>query len=126
MPCPIVPAPSTVIDLTATELRLPFLEIGLQALLGIVALEQTLLQLALERETLGETGFESGLHGSLDVANGFGGLVRRRELPGVFLNRVTEAAAVQIGIAPHVIDDTKIARLFEREQCSCRQHFDRL
>ena len=41
--------------LTATEVRLPFLEIGLQAFLRIVALEQPLLQLALEREALAET-----------------------------------------------------------------------
>ena len=35
---------------TAAEVRLPLLEIGLQAFLRIVALEETLLQLALERE----------------------------------------------------------------------------
>src|SRR6186713_823845 len=93
MPCPMVPAPRTAMVLTATEVWLPFLEIRLQAFLRVVALEETLLQLALEGEAFREARFETGLHGALDVTDGLGGLVRRRELPGVFLDRLRERAA---------------------------------
>src|SRR5918993_1724563 len=130
MPCPMVPAPriaSCLISvLTATEVRLPFLEIREQPFSRIVALEETLLQLALEGEAFGKAGLEARLHGTLDVADGFRGLVRRRELPRVFLDRLRETAAVQLRVAPHVIDQAEVPRVLERRQRAHRQQLDRL
>src|SRR5689334_21303038 len=111
MPCPIVPAPSTATVLTSTEVRLPLFEIRLQAFLRIVALEQTLLKLALERQAFAEAGFEAGLHGALDVAYGPCGLVRRRELLRVLVHRIGKRAPVQVRVGPHVIDDAECLRL---------------
>ena len=57
-----------------------------------------------------------GLHGALDVADRLAGAVRRRELPRVVEQRVAKAPAVQLGLAPDLIDQAELARLFERQQ----------
>src|SRR5215213_5323099 len=127
MPWPIVPAPSTAIVLigvlSATEVRLPFLEICFQAFLRVVTLEQTLLQLALERETFRETRLETGLHRTLHMTDRLCGLVRRRELCRVLVDRNGEGASAQFRIAPHVIDEPDRVRLFEGRQRPHRHHF---
>jgi hypothetical protein len=53
----------------------------------VVGLEQQLLQLALEREAVAEAHLEAGLDRALDAADGLAGLVRRRELLRVLLDR---------------------------------------
>jgi hypothetical protein len=45
-------------------------EIGGDALFGILALEEELLQLAFDGEPFGEAGFEARLHGALHPADG--------------------------------------------------------
>src|SRR6188508_1104166 len=110
MPWPMVPAPSTAMFLTATEVRLPFLETGLQPFLRIVALEQTLLQLAFEREALGESGLEPRLDGALDVPDGLCRLVGRGEPHGVIVHRLRKATAAQLGVTPHVTDEAHRVR----------------
>src|SRR6478735_3860433 len=125
MPWPMVPAPSTVTVLTSTEVRFPFFEIRLQAFLRIFALKQALLKLAFERQALVEAGFEAGLHGALDVADGFGSLVGRSELLRVVLHGIGKRPAVQIGVTPDVIDDAEVLGVFEREERPCSHHLDR-
>src|SRR4029450_4188798 len=125
MPCPMVPAPSTAIFSTATEVRLPFLETGFQPFLRIVALEQTLLQLALQRETFGKSGLEARLNGALDVSDGLRRLVGRGELPGVIVDGVGKGTAAQFGITPDVIDKPHRAGVLEREERACRHQLDR-
>src|SRR2546428_13601069 len=64
----------------ALELRDPLLDVRRDAFLRVVALEQLLLQLALERQPALERHLGPGLHGALDQAHRLGGLVGRAEL----------------------------------------------
>src|SRR5256712_3492972 len=64
----------------ALELRDPLLDVRRDAFLRVVALEQLLLQLALERQPAFERHLGPGLHGALDQAHRLGSLVRRTEL----------------------------------------------
>src|SRR5689334_23310994 len=125
MPCPIVPAPRTPTVLTATELRFPFFETGLDAFFGIVTFKEPLLQLPLEGQSFGEAGFQSRLDRALDVADGLCGLVRRRELLRVLVHARRKGALVETA-APDVIDQADPERLFERKQRSGGHQFDRL
>src|SRR5207247_3013005 len=72
--------------LSALEERVTLLQVRRDSLVRVVALEQELLQLALERQGFPEAGLDAGLHGPFDAADGFAGLVRWRELPGVLLH----------------------------------------
>src|SRR5437763_12576903 len=65
------------------EQRHPLLVEGRDPLPRILALEQLLLQLALERLPRRERQLRAGLHGALDEPHRPGRLVRRAELPGV-------------------------------------------
>src|SRR5207249_9002083 len=64
----------------APELRHPLLLVRGDTLLGILALEQLLLQLALDRQATLERHLGARLHRTLDQPHGFRGLVRRTEL----------------------------------------------
>src|SRR2546428_10864711 len=64
----------------ALELRDPLLDVRRDAFLRVVALEQLLLELALERQPAFERHLGPGLLGALDQAHRLGSLVRRTEL----------------------------------------------
>src|SRR5690348_11880501 len=70
----------TSFDLFGSKLRHLLVDVGVEPFLRVLALEEQLLQLALDRERFGERHFRSRLHGALDVADGLRRLVRRREL----------------------------------------------
>src|SRR4051794_16208416 len=63
----------------AAELRLPLLVVGGETLDRVLALEEQLLQLALEGQAALERDLPSRLHGALDAADGLGRLVGRAE-----------------------------------------------
>src|SRR5581483_5933140 len=67
-------------ELAAAELRHVLVQIGADAFLRVLAGEEPLLQLALQRQRLGQRDLASGLHRTLDVAHGAGGLGRGHEL----------------------------------------------
>src|SRR5690349_11034987 len=72
--------------LSAGEVSLALLQVGGEALLGVLPLEQELLQLALDRERGLERDLGAGLHRALDAPHGPGRLVRGAELLGVRLD----------------------------------------
>src|SRR5437762_10757260 len=76
--------------LSAGEVSFALLQVGREALLGVLPLEQELLQLALDRERGLERDLGAGLHRALDAPHGLGRLVRGAELLGVRLHLVHE------------------------------------
>src|SRR5262249_5355210 len=68
--------------LSSLELRHALLLIGGDAFLGVVTLEEKLLQLALDGERRLDRQVPTRLHRALDAAHGLRGLVRRHELAG--------------------------------------------
>src|SRR5262245_13141006 len=78
------------------ESRLPLLQVGGNAFAGVIALEQALLQLAFERERVGEAHLQSRLNRALDVPDGFGRAAGRHELLRPFQDCVTERPAVEV------------------------------
>src|SRR5687767_10326704 len=55
--------------LLSSKRRLPLLVVGAEAFLGIVALEEVLLELPFHRERRFERNLPTGLHGALDPAD---------------------------------------------------------
>src|SRR5437867_4280051 len=72
------------------EVRLPLLDVGREPFLGVLTLEELLLQLALDGQRRLEGDLDAGLNGALDPAHGLGRLVRRAELLRVLLHLVHE------------------------------------
>src|SRR5439155_22828406 len=79
-----------VAGLLAREVRLALLDIGAQAFLGVVALEQLLLQFALDGERGFERHLDPALHRALDASHRLGGTVRRAESLRVLLDLIQE------------------------------------
>src|SRR5262245_33258713 len=77
-------------DSAAGEVRLALLDVGRQSFLGIVALEELLLQLALDRERALERDLDAALHRALDASHRLGGAIRRTEALGVLLDLLQE------------------------------------
>src|SRR5207249_3923329 len=92
--------------LLAAEGRLALLVVGCDALLGVVAHEQLLLQLALEGETRRERQLGARLHGALDGADGPGGLGGRAEGTSVL-----EHLGVESFRRDELVDETQAVRL---------------
>src|SRR5207245_9517974 len=93
------------------EVGLALLDVGAQALLGILALEQLLLELALDREGRLERDLEPALDRALDAAHRLGGAVRRAEALGVFLDLLEELVVAR-GL-PDLVDDAEVLRALE-------------
>src|SRR2546428_10419474 len=110
------PEEDWALGLPSFELRCALLEVRRDPLARVVALEQELLQLALDREAVVEAHLRARLHGPLDAADSLAGFVRRRELPRVLLNRVGEALPLERRRIPDVGDETDRLRLVERHQ----------
>src|SRR5690606_31962445 len=75
------------------ELGLALLHVRGKTLAGIRALEEELLQLALDRQRLADRQLPAGLHRALDVADRLRRGVRRREPPGVLHDLAHEGVA---------------------------------
>src|SRR6266436_9508483 len=99
--------------LLRAEVRLALLDIGGEALFGVLALEQLLLQLALDRERALERHLDAALHRALDAAHRLRGAVRRAEALGVLLDLLEEL--VVGGGLPDLVDDADLLGLFEVE-----------
>src|SRR5438093_1366005 len=109
--------------LPTAEARLALLHVGAQAFLRVVALEELLLQLALDRERLLERDLAPALHRALDAPHGLRGAVRRAELLGVLLDLLQELV-VRAGL-PDLVDDPQVLRALEVEGFSCGHQLDR-
>src|ERR1044072_8952877 len=83
---------------------------GGDALAGVRALEQLLLQLALERLAGCERQLGPRLHGALDEAHRAGRLVRRAELLGVQRHRLAEPVG-----GKDLVDESQLLPPVERE-----------
>src|SRR5690606_28125819 len=77
------------------EDRLPLLRVRGQPLPRIVALEEELLQLPLDRQPLGDRHLPTGLHRALDVTHRLRRPGRRREAPRVLEHLVQELLAAR-------------------------------
>src|SRR5690242_1278652 len=97
------------------------LDVCSQALFCIIALEQQLLIFAFDRERGLHRNLPASLHGSLDAAHGFGGLIGRAELTGVFHDVLHEAVFLV-----NVVDDAEFEGFFKRESISRHHELDRL
>src|SRR5689334_5782789 len=86
----------TSFDLFGSKLRHFLVDVGVEAFLRILALEEQLLQLAFDGERFGERHLGAGLHGALDVAYGLRCFVRRGELLGVGHDVAHELFAVAV------------------------------
>src|SRR5258708_429820 len=88
------------------EVALALLDIGRETFLRVLALEQQLLQLALDRERGLERDLGARLYRALDPAHGARRLVRRAELLGVGLHLAHELRGV--GRVPDLIHETQL------------------
>src|SRR5437773_3354495 len=104
----------------APELRHALLLVRGDALLGILALEQLLLQLALDRQATLERHLGARLHRTLDQPHGFRGLVRRTEL-----FRVQQHLLPVVLRGQHLVDQAELLRPVEREQLALDHQLDR-
>src|SRR5438552_857984 len=104
----------------APELRHPLLLVRGDALLGILALEQLLLQLALDRQAALERHLGARLHRALDQPHGLGGFVRRAELL-----RVQQHLLPVVLRGQHLVDQAELLRPVEREQLAFDHQLDR-
>src|SRR5439155_14384407 len=78
--------PRPLCALLAGEVRLALLDVGAQPLFGVVALEELLLELALERQGGLERDLGTRLDRALDPPDRLGGAVRRAEALGELLD----------------------------------------
>src|SRR5882724_1736680 len=95
------------------ELRGALGDVGVEPFLGVRALEQLLLQLALDGETALERHLGAGLHGALDPADRLRGPVGRAELLGVLVDLAHEVVAVQ-----NLVDDADLLGLLEGDEAA--------
>src|SRR5579864_827951 len=107
--------------LGALELRRPLADVGVEPLAGVLALEQLLLEFALDGEAALEGYFRTRLHGALDASDRLRGLVRRAELLGVGVHLLEEIVAGE-----DLVDDAEPLGLFEGEQTARGHQLDRL
>src|SRR6266850_4993108 len=105
------------------EVRLALLDVGAQAFLGVVALEQLLLQLALDRQRRLERDLDAALHRALDAAHRLRGAVRRAEALGVLLDLLHELVGAR-GL-PDLVDDAELLRALEVERLARHHELDR-
>src|SRR4249920_431130 len=109
--------------LLAGEVGLALLDVGAEPFLRVVALEQLLLQLALDRERLLERDLGAALHRALDAPDRLRRLVRRAELLGVLLDLLEE-----LGVArglPDLVHDPELRALLEVEGLAGDHQLDR-
>src|SRR5829696_1950078 len=104
----------------APELGLALADVGFEPLAGVRALEELLLELALDGEAALERHLGAGLHGPLDPADRLGCLVRRAELAGVLVDLPGEVVALE-----DVVDDADPLRLLEVDQAAGDHQLDR-
>ena len=102
------PTATSYLALLALERRRALVDVGGDALLGVVADEELLLQLALERQARGEVHLEPARHGALDRADRLGRLARRHELP-----RVVGDGRVEAGVVDERVDQAERVRLLD-------------
>src|SRR5205814_5669594 len=95
-----------------------------EAFLGVFALEELLLQLALDRERALEGDLPPGLHAALDAADRFRRLVRRAEALRVLHHAVPPLLSVLFGW-PDVVDDAEALRFLELEEAALDHQLDR-
>src|SRR5690242_12483856 len=107
-------------ELFRLEVRWALLYVRGQAFLGVFALEEQLLVLALDRQSRFHRDLPASLHRALDAAHGFRSLVGRAELLGVFHDVFHEAIALE-----NVVHDAEFLRLFERERVAGDHQLDR-
>ena len=106
-------------------MRLALLVVRAEAFLRVLALEELLLQFALDGQGALERNFPAALHGALDAADGLRRLVRRAEAPGVLHHAVPPLLAVLFG-RPDVVDDAEAERFLEVEEAALDHQLDRL
>src|SRR5207244_1805133 len=106
----------------ALELRGALLDIGREAFLRVLALEELLLELALERETGLEGDLRSRLHRALDEPDGHGRAPGWNEAP-----RVGEHGAPPLlrGAFLDLVDEPEPLGLFEGECLAGGHELDR-
>src|SRR4051812_43996191 len=102
------------------EFRLALRDVGVEALAGVGALEELLLELAFDGEAALEGDLGAGLHGALDPADRLGRLVRRAELLGVLVDLAQEVVRLV-----DVVDDADAHRLLEVDQAAGDHEVDR-
>src|SRR5262249_7190217 len=107
----------------AAEARLALLDVSAQAFLRVVALEELLLQLALDRQRLLEGDLAAALHRALDAAHRLRGAVGRAELLRVLLDLLQEL--VVRGRLPDLVDDPQLLRALEVEGLTRGHQLDR-
>src|SRR5947207_9858756 len=104
----------------APELRHPLLLVRGDALLGILALEQLLLQLALDRQAALERHLGARLHRALDQPHRLGRLVWRTELLGVQQHLLPVLLRGE-----HFVHQPDLLGAVEREQLALHHPLDR-
>src|SRR2546425_4908015 len=109
--------------LLAAERGLALLHIRRKAFLRVVALEQLLLELALDGERRLEGDLRAGLDRALDATDRLGGAMRRAEALGVLLDLLDEL----VGGArlPDLVDDPQLERPLEVEGLAGHHQLDR-
>src|SRR5690242_3057249 len=98
-------------SLFALEVRLPLLDVRLQAFLGVIAREEELLQFALDAQRFAESNLRAGDDGALDAPHGSRSLVRRAELPSVSHHVIPECLALI-----DVVNQAEFQRFLEAER----------
>src|SRR6185436_3896634 len=102
------------------ERRLALGHVGVEPLAGVLALEQLLLELALDGEAALERHLGAGLHRPLDPADRLGGRIRRAELAGEVVDLAQEVVALE-----DVVDDPDLLRLLEVDEPAGDHQVDR-
>src|SRR5207249_4430498 len=97
--------------LLSAEVGLPLLDVGGQPFLRVLALEQLLLKLTLDRERALERHLDAALHRALDPSHRLRRAIRRAEALGVLLDLLHEL--VGGGDVPDLIDDAELLGLLE-------------
>src|SRR5207253_10336967 len=95
-----------------------------EAFLRVFALEELLLQLALDGERGLERDLPTGLDGTLDASDGLRGFVRRAEALRVFDHAIPPLLAALFR-RPDVVDDAEPQRFFEFEKAALDHQLDR-
>src|SRR5687767_2105193 len=114
-------APGAAVTSLPLEHGLPLLDVGRDAFLRVLALEEEVLQLALEREAGLERHLHAGDDGALDLPDGERGLVRQGELV-----RVEHDAVPPIFLRQHRVHEVHLLRFLEREGAAGDHQLDRL
>src|SRR2546426_12728429 len=90
------------------KFRRTFLDVCRQALVSVLTLKQMLLELALERQTLGKRHLQARTDRALDPPHGACGLLRRQELLRVGRDFLEEIVAVE-----HLVDQADLLGFLE-------------